>query len=77
MLDQIWRDHCKAFTLIINLFLKLDRTSKSGGLWETGLEIFGRLVCQKKIEQKTVRCTKISQEIAKNENKFRFLVYCR
>lgn len=54
MLDQIWRDHCKAFTLIINLFLKLDRSSTSGGLWETGLEIFGRLVCQKKIEQKTI-----------------------
>lgn len=54
MLDQIWRDHCKAFTLIINLFLKLDRTSKSGGLWDTGLEIFGRLVRQKKIEQKTI-----------------------
>jgi len=72
MLDQIWRDHCKAFTLIINLFLKLDRTSKSGGLWETGLEIFGRLVCQKKIEQKTVRkkSSKISQKILKNANKF-------
>ena len=40
--------------LIINLFLKLDRASPSGGLWETGLEIFGRLVRQKRIEQKTV-----------------------
>ena len=55
MLDNIWRDHCKAFQLIINLFLKLDRSSKSGGLWETGLEIFGRLVRVKRIEQNTVR----------------------
>ena len=25
LLDRIWQEHCKAFSLIINLFLKLDR----------------------------------------------------
>ena len=54
MLDTIWRDHCKAFILIINLFLKLDRSSQCGGLWDLGIEIFGRLIREKSIEEQTV-----------------------
>ena len=54
LLNTIWRDHCKAFILIINLFLKLDRSSQCGGLWELGIEIFGRLIRERHIETKTI-----------------------
>jgi len=54
LLNTIWSNHCKAFILIINLFLKLDRSSQCGGLWDLGIEIFGRLIREKHIEEKTI-----------------------
>ena len=84
MLDTIWRDHCKAFILIINLFLKLDRSSQCGGLWDLGIEIFGRLIREKSIEEQTVnasRCFKLLLNIDLNKGLFKIsllatLVFC-
>lgn len=54
LLNNIWYDHCKAFTLIINLFLKLDRKNQNGGLWDTGIEIFREVILTKKIKHATI-----------------------
>ncbi|CAG5088020.1 Oidioi.mRNA.OKI2018_I69.PAR.g11705.t1.cds [Oikopleura dioica] len=54
LLNSIWYDHCKAFTLIINLFLKLDRKSQNGGLWDTGIDIFRDVILTRKIKHATI-----------------------
>lgn len=54
LLNSIWHDHCKAFTLIINLFLKLDRSSQDGGLWDTGIDIFRRIILTTSIKSATI-----------------------
>ena len=46
------------------LFPILYRTSQNGGLWDTGIEIFGRLIMKKIIKAKTIKglLTMIEQE---------------